>query len=251
LVDGKATINVERYNNGPLQSEHSMRASAGMVKVIIENGANVSTITFDAKKDFTPPNPEDVYYRYLLFETAGVTWDQVAEEATKAAHEHIFKSAPENYFTPELALAYKNGKSPPAIDGYGDGFKFNIQPESGGLVSTTLVEARTLNPMPPSSFHIPAKVVLECIVSVVYKHDSFKGMLSCKKVRFVKKLADEDFTQLNEIGEIPDEEADYFMTSTAHGEGSPTGGGSKADVAGQTTPKSTGGGGKASKKQKR
>ena len=43
----------------------------------------------------------------------------------------------------------------------------------------------------------------------------------------------------------------FFMSSTAHGEGSPTGGGSKADVAGQTTPKSTGGGGKASKKQKR
>ena len=101
----------------------------------------------------------------------------------------------------------------------------------------------TLNPMPPSSFHIPARVVLECIVSVVYKHDSFKGMLSCKKVRFVKKLADEDFTQLNEIGEIPDEEADFFIST-------PTGGG-KADVAGQATPKSTGGGGKASKKQKR
>jgi len=245
LVDGNATISVERYNNGPLQSQHSMRASAGMVKVKLENGAHVSTITFDAKKDFTPPNQEDVYYRNLHFVTAGVTWDQVAEEATKAAHEHIFKDSPEKYFTADLADAYKKGKSPPAIDGYGDGFKFNIQPESGGLVSTTLVEARTLNPMPPSSFHIPAKVILECIVSVVYKHDSFKGMLSCKKVRFVKKLADEDFTQLNEIGEIPDEEADFFMSADAHTEGN------KAAVAEQTTPKSTGGGGKASKKQKR
>lgn len=119
----------------------------------------------------------------------------------------------------EVAKSFKDGsRTMPAIE-YpgGDGIKFNVLDDNSGLVTAELLEEK-IRPdaderkvLPADMFHMPAKVKLECIVSVSFKADTCRAMLSCKRVYFIKPLAAGQYKQLNELPEEPEGDAEYFL----------------------------------------
>jgi hypothetical protein len=66
-------------------------------------------------------------------------------------------------------------------------------------------------------FLIPAEVILEVGISCVFSDTVVYSMATARKVTFVKKLNGGDFTQLNELPEEPDEDADDFFGPTTEG----------------------------------
>jgi hypothetical protein len=253
----------------PAQSRQGI---AGGVEMKV-NGAFTSTMTFVANKDKTPPDEEAMYSTYYLFDHTGSTSaTEVLQTSAKLAHDYIYNQHPEKFFVSEVAQRFKDGSlTPPELEyAGGDGIKFNLLEDNSGLVATELFEEKirpgrsSRKVLPPSYFHMPAKVKLECIVSVYFKADTCRGMVSCKRAFFIKPLAFGSYKQLNELPEEPESDAEFFLdpdelesaavaaeaeeaAATAAGNG-----GAAAAATGKQKQKrdGSGGGGRAQKKAK-
>jgi hypothetical protein len=193
-VKGGGEIVIAKYgDNGPVDPGDDPIAAQVLVK--LKSGSVAGNFVISGKKDKVVPSGSKFTEVLLDYEGQSVSRDEALEVILEAAVKKIFGGK----------------KDAPHIGDCGSGIRFKAMPGTTGTIGTKLQQGKDLKPVPASLMEVPATVLVDCTVSVVYSKTAVYGMVTARSCKFIKKLGKGQFTQLNPLPDEPDDSADDFL----------------------------------------